>query len=338
MRAAALHDQLVLLDGLKRWPVPGTSRVQVTLAANNDAQQPPGDSTQVTQLNEATGEVQVDVTMTTHEEWQAYQSLLKILRQGVKSSPAVFTTAHPEIKGRGIKRLYFVGETQQPYSPRDGYKVSLKFSEKLKEKTQTAMLDGGPIIVPGQPTTTGGGASAQGQKVSQAVLTSLIEPPAPADGGRANTAVPGYCSASIRVPAVKAGMDPKLFGGTALQTEANFRKANLSVTWGAGTLNSLQLGDFVFWANDPSGAGHIGVVTGFDTDGMPLISGNNMVTAKANPRDARGTVRLDQLSSRNSQPTSVGRAGGWLTAPQVAGPAVPVGVPGFAPSRKLPQP
>lgn len=353
MKAPALHDQLVLLDGSKRWPVPGVSRVQVGIAANTDTQNTAGEGTAVTQMNEATGEVSVDVMMWTSGQWQAYQSLLKLLRRGTKSGPALFTTAHPEIRGRGIKRLYFVSEQQQPYNPKDGYRASLKFSEKLKDKAsaqavgdQTAATDAALGITSGGGQQPGTPASTtQGNAVYQAALTTSVGPPAPADGGRASTATPGYCSASVRVAATKAGMSPALFGGSALQTEGNFRKAGLSQTWGPDTMRNLQNGDIVFWANDPSNAGHIGVVTGRDKDGMPLVTGNNLVTyrqrggrfdASGRPIDrhidSRGTVRLDQLSSRNSQPTSVGRAGGFKAAPTM-GPAVPVGVPLGAPSR-----
>lgn len=336
MKAPALHDQLVLLDGSKRWSVPGWSRVQVTLAANTDTQATPGGGNAVTQLNEATGEVDVQVTMTTAAQWTAYQSLLKMLRRGTKSGPAVFTSAHPEIRARGIKRLYFVSEAAQPYSPKDGYRVGLKFSEKLKDNAAAAGVDATQLVVPtASPVVSGGGGAtptAQGQQVSAAMLASMIAPPAPADGGRANTAMPGYCSASVRVALVKAGVPASMFGGTALQTEANFRKAGWSQTWGPDSMKNLTVGSTVFFANDPSGSGHVGVVTGFDKDGMPLISGNNLVTAKTNPRDARGTVRLDALTTVNSQPTSVWIPGRTAASPRVQGPVLPI-VPQGAPSR-----
>lgn len=341
MKAPRLHDELVLLDGSKRWPVPGWSRVQVTLAANTDTQATPGGGNAVTQLNEATGDVDVQVTMTTAAQWTAYQSLLKMLRRGTKGGPAVFTSAHPEIRARGIKRLYFVSEAAQPYSPKDGYRVSLRFSEKLKDNAAAAAVDATPLVVPGStPVVSSGGGAApttQGQQVSAAMLRSLLEPPGPADGGRASTATPGYCSASVRVPLVKAGVPATLFGGTALQTEANFRKAGLSQTWGPDSMTNLTVGSTVFFANDPSGAGHVGVVTGFDTDGMPLVSGNNMVTAKTNPRDARGTVRLDALTTANSQPTSVWIPGRTASSPRTQGPVLPI-VPQGAPSRTPIQP
>lgn len=345
MRAPGLHDTLVLLDGSKRWPVPGVSRVTVTLAANVDTQATPGAGTAATQLNEATADIEVQVQMWTHEQWTAYQSLLTVLRRGTKAGPAVFTSAHPEITARRVKRLYFVSETPQPYSPATGYRTSLKFSERLKDKAQATAIGGEQLVIPGATGGTVGGtpaataSTAKGQAVAQAAAQTLIGPPAPADGGRANTAMPGYCSAWVRVAATKAGMDPKLFGASALATEGNFKRAGLSQPWNADSLRTLEPGDIVFWANDPSGFGHTGIVVGRDKDGMPLIAGNNLVTAKqTGGKDARGIVRLDQLSTANSQPTSVGKPGGVPKAPVVQGPAYPVGVPGFAPSNNVPGP
>lgn len=351
MKAPKLHDNLVLLDGGKRWPVPGASTVRVTLAANNDDQPLPAEGNEVTQLHEATAEVDVSVQIWTSAQWDQYQHLLAHLRRGRKEGPAVFTSAHPEIAGRKVKRLYFVSETGGEYRPNSTYKASLKFSEKLKEKDKAQALgDNGQIVIPGSPGATGvtTATSASGQAVMRAVAASMPpNPPQPADGGRATTATPGYCSASIRVIGTAAGMNPKLFGASANATAANFQSAGLAKRWGPDTQGSLQQGDMVFWQNDPSGFGHVGVVVGKDTDGMPLIYGNNLVTYKQKGGtfdaagrpintsiDARGTVRLDQLSTPKSQPTLVGRPGGWgAVTPPRQGPPVPI--PTYLPSQNI---
>lgn len=357
MYSPETHDTLVLLEGANRWVVPGVSRVTVGLDAHTDEMDTPGEGKSAVQLNEATAEVSVAVTMWTHDQWTIYQALLGRLRMGMKDGPAVFTSAHPEIRARRVKRLYFVSEQAEPYSPKTGYQVKLTFKEKLKEKTKVKNLDDkSELVVPGvTPTgslTAGPAASAAGKAVQDAALAGVVGAPSPADGGRASTATPGYCSASVRVAGTKAGMDPKLFGASALQTEGNFRRAGLSVPVGPDTLRTLQAGDTVFWGNDPSGYGHVGIVVGRDKDGMPLIAGNNLVTyRKKGGRfdssgrpidrgiDARGVVRMDELSSRNSQPTSVGRPGGFpaSTAPRVQGPAAPA-LPPNRPSQNIPLP
>ena len=360
MNSPALHDTLTLLYGTKRWTVPGVSRVTVGLTADTDALDTPGEGNSVTQLNEAAAEVSVTVTIWTDAQWTEYQSLLARLRRGTKDGPAVFTSTHPEIRGRRMKRLYFSSEQAEPYSPKTGYQAKLTFKEKLKDKSKAkAVADEGELIVPGvnsAPTPTGSltagpATTAAGKAVQDAALAMVVGTPAPADGGRASTATPGYCSASIRVAGTKGGMDPKLYGASALQTEGNYRRAGLSQTFGPDTLRNLQAGDTVFWGNDPSGYGHVGIVVGRDKDGMPLIAGNNLVTYKARGGrfdargmpidrniDARGIVRLDALSSRNSQPTSVDRPGGFATAPRPAlGPTAPI-LPPSRPSQNVPPP
>lgn len=362
MNNAHLHDAFVLLDGSKRWALPGTCRVQVGLAASVDAMQVPGDENQVTQTQEAAGDVQVDVAMTKNTEWEAYQHVLARLRRGTQDGPAVFTCAHPEVRARRIKRLYFVSEQGQPYSAASGYRVTLKFSEKQKAKAPVANADTGLDGLAGFNTLDGGGttngptgtapSTAKGQASLQSALASLISTPQAVDGGRATTATPGHCSAWDRVAATAAGISPALYGASALATEANWRRAGLSVPWNADSAAKLENGDKVFWGDDPSGYGHMGTVVGRDKDGMPLIAGNNLVTYKQKGGrfdsrgmpidrniDSRGVVRLDQLSSRNSQPTSVGKPGGVPKAgPRIQGPAAPVGLPSQRPSAAIPQP
>lgn len=354
MTAAKLHDDLVLLDGGKRWPVPGASMVRVTMSANTDSQDLPADGKAVTQLNEATGEVEVKVTMWTPAQWDQYQSLLAHLRRGTKSGPAVFTSTHPEIRGRRIKRLYFVSEESSGYSPKSStpYSVTLKFSEKLKEKDKaTAVGDTGTITIPGggasgaggtggTPGSWGtGGTTAAGQASADSMLRSLVAPPVPLTGGN-TTATPGFCSASVRVPATAAGVPAAMFGASARATEANANRMGLGRPWQPGV---TQIGDMIGFANDPSGYGHIGTVVGFDKkDGMPLIAGNNLVTYRQKGGrfdgagrpidrhiDSRGVVRLDQLTTRESQPTTIIRPGGWGAAPpkpkpRPIGPAAPI--------------
>ncbi|MFC5846741.1 hypothetical protein [Deinococcus petrolearius] len=351
MDHAHLHDQLVLLNGSKRHPVPGVSRVAVALSANVDTQATPAAGTAVVQLNEATAEVEVQVTMWTTAQWQAYQSLLAMFRRGAKDGPAVFTSAHPEIRARRMKRLYFSAETSQPYSPQEGYRVTLRFKEKLKDATRTQGVTDtqgldSVLGVGATPAATAGNSTAAERALSNAMLSSLISPPAPADGGRATTAVAGYCSAAVRVAGTATGLPAALFGGTALSTEANFRRAGMSTPWNADSQKNLRVGQIVFFGGDATGQGHAGVVTGFDKDGMPLVSGNSIPTyldrggrldARGNPLDrnidARGTVRLNRLGT----PTSVGLPGGVPKAtPRIEGPAAPL--PPQRPSAAIPQP
>lgn len=329
MKNPAQHDRFALLDGSKELVLPGIASVTAGLRANTDTMEVPGEGNQQAELNPATGEVEVRLWMHEAEQWEQYQSILGRLRQGDgKGGPAQFTCAHPEVRSRRIKKLYFQSEDAQPYNPRDGYRVTLKFSESLKKAASSATLNGqgnGSDWNPGgtdAPAGTGGGTpTEQGNRVYQAAMGHLPpDRPAPADGGRANTGVPGYCSAFARVVGTRAGMSASLFGASAKQTEANFRSAGISRPW-TGPQN-LQKGDFVFWANDPSGYGHVGVVVGFAADGMPLIANNSSI----NKPEGRAINRLNQLSTSRSQPTSYGRAGGFSApaAPRKAGPVAPV--------------
>ena len=326
------HDRFALLDGSKELVLPGVAAVSASLEANTDSMEVPAGGTEQVELNPATGEVEVRLWMTEAEEWEAYQSILGRLRQGDgKGGVAQFVCAHPEVRSRRIKRLYFQSESAQTYNPKSGYQVTVKFSESLKKKAVAGGTGEENITVPtgggaatGLPGGTGAGRGAageQGKRVYQEALSQLEGRPYPSRDGTATTATPGYCSVWARWVGTKAGMSPGLFGGSAKATEANFRSAGLSRPW-AGPQN-LQLGDFVFWANDPSGHGHVGVVVGFAPDGMPLIANNSLI----NKPDGRAINRLNQLGTSRSQPTSYGRAGGFgtsATPPRKAGPVAPV--------------
>lgn len=326
MTAAKLHDNLVLLADGKRWPVPGASMVTVTLSANTDSQDLPADGKAVTQLNEAAGEVSVKVTMWKAEQWDAYQSLLAHLRRGTKDGPAVFTSTHPEIRGRRIKRLYFVSEEGGGYSPKGGYSATLKFSEKLKEKDKAAAVgDTGTLNVPGAPGGAGsggnGGSPTEAEsKVLKAAVANLSNQPRPSRDGRSNSATPGNCSVWARWTGADAGVPDKLFGASAMATQALFRGAGMWGPWDLNSQKNLRAGQFVFFP-EPVGLGHIGVVMGFDKDGMPLVAGNSYATAKfGSGKDARGIVRMNQLGV----PTGVGYPGGAPSGPKIFGPTAPL--------------
>ncbi|MFC6592417.1 hypothetical protein ACFP81_10700 [Deinococcus lacus] len=338
MQQPKQHDRFALLDGAKEILLPGIASVSASLKANTDTLEiAGGGGNEQVEINPPAGEVTVKLTMWDGEQWEEYQNILARLRKGDgKGGPAQFTCAHPEVRSRRIKRLYFQSEDAEGYKPRDGYRATLRFTEALKPKASAPVVDNGtmqnPGVAPLGGTSTGstgrGTATLEGAKVLTAAMGHLPpDPPEPADGGRANTAKPGYCSAFARVVGTRAGLPRSLFGGTAKVTEDNFRAAGLSRPWGGA--QNLRLGDFVFWHNDPSGAGHVGVVVGFAKDGMPLIANNSSI----NKPDGRAINRLDQLSTRTSQPTSYARAGGFGTEPQRQGPAVPV--PTNSPSANL---
>jgi hypothetical protein len=346
MKAPGLHDNFVLLNGAKRHPLPGIARVTVGLTANVDTQQPAGDSTAVTQLNESTAEVTVSLQMWTHEQWMAYQSLLGLFRRGTKSGPAVFTTAHPAVTARRVKRLYFVSEQDEPYNPAVGYKVSLKFAEKLKEKAQTqavesstasevsAVLDSGSPV---PPAVTLQPISAEGARiVAAARANGPGTPAAKTRNGINDISEGGYCSSWQRVVGSTAGFPESLYGGTALETEARFRAARLSEPWSSASQSQLQIGSQIFYP-DPPGSGHVGTYMGLNAAGQPIVLSNNYVTYKARGGefdtsgrptgydaagkkvDARGEVLLSALGT----PTSVAPPAGRPITPR-QGPAAPV--------------
>ncbi|THF70506.1 hypothetical protein E7T06_07315 [Deinococcus sp. Arct2-2] len=372
MNAPGLHDSFVLLDGAKRRPLPGVARVTVGLAANIDTQQPAGDSTAVTQLSESTAEVTVQLTMWTHAQWMAYQSLLQVFRRGTKTGPAVFTTAHPEVTARRVKRLYFVSEQGEPYNPAVGYKVSIKFSEKLKEKsaTQSVGTSEGSIdnAVGVDPSTgnTPANSEAGARVVAAARANGAGTPAAKTRNGVNDISEGGYCSAWQRVVGTQAGFPATLYGETALQTEAQFRAAKLSEPWSSASQGQLQVGSQIFYGNDPSDSGHVGTYVGMRADGTPMVLSNNLVTYQARGGiidratgratgydsagkkvDARGEVPLLGLGTPTSvapppgQPVRV-RQGPVAPAPTRSGATTPrptpVALPPNRPSQSVPLP
>ncbi len=360
-----LHDTFVLLNGSKRIVLPGIARVTVGLAANLDTQATPGGGNTQTQLNEATGEVTVQLTMTEHTEWLKYRDVLAILRRGTQPGGlAVFTCAHPEVASRRIKRLYFNSEQSQPYSPKSGYVVSMTFKEQLKASaTATTLGSGETLIIPGAGSDTppagitAAPTSAEGQRlITTAIAQAGGKPiPVPGTGGK-TTASAGLCSAFTREAwmATHNG-DRSLFGGSANETEARFKAAKMTIPWSAAAQSSLQAGDLVFYGRDPSGYGHVGVY-----DGKGGVVGNNYVTygargglldaagratgydAAGRPVDARGTVPLAKLGT----PTSIAKpTAAQVPVKLIQGPPAPISapqgkpaLPAAAPSAKPPGP
>ncbi|WP_027480520.1 hypothetical protein [Deinococcus pimensis] len=348
----AAYDTFTLLDGSKRHTFPGVARVQATLSPDLDESSTPGGGDAVAQLNEATGAVTVNLTMWTHDQWTTYQSRLQLLRRGTKDGPAVFTCAHPEVRSRRMKRLYFAGESSEPYTPRDGYRATLQFREKLKASDKVQAVEGEDSYNFLNGDGAGGGAgggnapvSGEGQKLALVAQQNLFNAPKLTRDGRHNTSEPGYCDASTRVVWEEVYGPSNLFGGSAKDTEGRFRAANKSRPFGAVGERGLQAGDIVFYGGDPSGFGHDGVY-----DGKGNVIGNNLVTyrergglfdAAGRPTgydkfgrkvDARGAVPLYKLGT----PTSVGRpsfgpeVGRGLTGPggkPYQGPPKPVTIP-----------
>lgn len=352
MRAGTLHDTFELLDGTKRWTLPGLARVSVGISASVDMMTVPGDEDQGTQTNEASGTVSVQLTMWTHEQWSQYQHVLARLRRGTQDGPAVFTCAHPEVRARRIKRLFFKSEEAQPYSPKDGYRVSLSFSEQVKTKQKVANtatgLDGLAAYdgLPGAGGGTTTGTTTAGQAIYSASVANTTSAPRPTGNGVDNS-YPGYCSAWTRLVWQDThGGDRSLFGGTAAQTEGNFKRSGQHIPWTLAAQQSLQAGDIVFYPPTRSvPQGHVGIY-----DGQGGVMGNNYVTykqrgglfdasgrptgrdAQGRPVDARGTVPLAKLGT----PSGIGKPEKISSGPRVQGPAAPL--PGQRPSATTPAP
>jgi len=348
MRGHAAHDTFTLLDGSKEWKLPGTARVTASLSANTDEASVPGGTDEVSQLQEASGTVRVTLTMTTHEEWTQYRHVLGRLRRGTGDGPAVFTCAHPEVRTRGIKRLYFQEEQADPYSARAGYTVTLTFKEKIKKPQAVANTDDGTAydyLVP-PPAGDAPATTKEGAAMASAAATALVSTPKSAGNGK-TTADAGYCSAWTRaVWQDTHGGDRTLFGGSAVETEGRFRKAGQYIPWTLQAQKNLQAGDLVFYGNDPSGFGHVGVY-----DGKGGVMGNNLVSykdrgglfdgagrptgydAQGRKVDARGTVPIGSLGT----PTGIGKPTKVSAAtPVVQGPAAPL--PPGRPSATVPGP
>lgn len=381
----ALHDTFVLLIGSKRIVLPGTARVTVGLAANLDTQDTPGGGNTQAQINEPTGEISVQLTMTEHTEWLKYRDVLAIFRRGTEKPAvqteadkkagtlppinrmSVFTCAHPEVTSRRIKRLYFVSEQSQPYSPRSGYIVSLVFREQLKAKTGVIPADTGDYTFPGQGGGTGGtGATSTstayptgtpaGQRLALTALAMAGGKPIPiANSGGKNTAYGGYCSAFVREAWMAThNNDRSLFGEAAGgkaytdTTEGRFKAAGYTQPYVKGM--EIPAGTVVFYGNDKSQAGHVGIA-----DGKGNVIGNNMLTylkargqldAAGRPTgfddkgkfvDARGVWPTESLGI----PTSIASPDvGSMPQKLLKKPATPQSAPrsASAPSNNVPAP
>lgn len=120
--------------------------------------------------------------------------------------------------------------------------------------------------------------------------------------------MPGYCSRFVRQVFTKA-LGPgvsKLFGSSAIQTEANFKRAGYSKTLAQiGGLQGLRPGDALFQGFGSGGFGHTGIYIG-----------NGQV---AQNTTARGGGKMVLPLSAFGRITSVGR----VPAPALPGPPRP---------------
>ena len=344
MRAPALHDTFTLIDGTKQWPLPGLARVTASLNANTDTMALPGEGEETAQVSEAAGEVKVTLIMTGDEEWRAYQHVLTRLRRGTQDGPAVFTCAHPEVRARRIKKLYFQTESlDAAYSAKDGYKVTLTFKEQVKVKapvkpaSDLSFLNGYDAFSNPPPGTNPAGVSGLStsqQRTYLSAVSNLSGVPGVTRSG-VNASKPGMCSGWTWKAWTEAnGMaDNKLFGGSAVDTEARFKAAGRHIPWSLAAQQSLKAGDLVFYGatkNNPFG--HVGVA-----DGNGNVLGNNYVTyaergglfvngrptgydKQGRPVDARGTVPIGRLGN----PSGIGKAAPVSNVGVVQGPAAPL--------------
>jgi len=365
MKRPGLHDTFVLLHGAKRRPLPGVARVTVTMSANQDVQTPPGSETAVTSLNQAKADISVQLTMWKAEQWEAYQSILQVLRAGDSD----FTSAHPELRARRVKRFYFVSEQSEAYSPSTGYRVTVRFSEKIKTPAPVKPVNNNDVDkgvgvnsnAPDPGRATGTATTVIGQKIRDNAIRVLTQTPAPKTrDGVHDVSEGGYCSSFARVIGTAAGLPDALFGptagGTVQGTEARFKAAHMLVPWSSSTQSGLEIGDMLFWP-DPPGAGHVGIFMGYAANGTALIASNSYVTykdrggqpdssgrptgrdAQGRPVDARGILPITAFG----QPTSVGKPyrvdgikAGPALPPVKAGPPVPL--PVDRPSLHIPKP
>lgn len=360
MRAPGLHDTFSLIDGSKTIVFPGIARVTASLAPNLDKVDVPGEGEEQANKSEASGELKVSLIMTTDEQWRQYQGILTVLRVNSTGAPAVFQCSHPEARTRRIKRLYFQNEQlDAPYSPKDGYRVTLTFVERLRKKQEVKItVNSGSSLSTGQAGANGGFGSAgsmsdKEKAVQDSALRNLVGPPGTTRSG-VNASFPGYCSGWTWKAYTEAlGKDQgKLFGATANETEGRFRAAKQFMPYSLSAQQNLQPGDLVFYPPTKSvPQGHVGIYMGMK-DGVPQVAGNNYITYQkrggvfangratgydrnGRPVDARGVEPMMSLG----RPSGFGKpdktpAYGTQQGPALPGtPPKPKPVPANAPSR-----
>ena len=354
MSTPNVFDRLVLVYTGGRVVLPGVPMVKVTRETRDEALQTAGVSGEVvSHYGDDTATITVDFTFWSAEQYREFVALLKVLRIRAGQKPQVYAVVHPILQAHGIRKARFVKLKDDGHSAMNGYKVQLEFTEFYAPKSGNVVpvaseADTSTAVGVSPDTQTALAAQAAGRKLTAAQYVAGIKNAGPkgkavfqsalqflVDGKGVST--PGNCSAWAGevYQAAFPGAGRALFATTnAKDTSALFAKAGLAKTFNEVGYSGLKAGDLVFYDQDRSGQGHVGVY-----DGRGGVVGNNLVTYRQNGGqfaggvatgydktgkavDARGVQPIDSLGT----PTRVGRLDGFpvgSTRPAFIGPTQP---------------
>ena len=354
MSTPNVFDRLVLVYSGGRTVLPGVPMVKVTRETRDESLQTAGVSGEVvTHYGDDTATITVDFTFWSPEQYREFVALLKVLRIRAGQKPQVYAVVHPILQAHGVRKVRFVKVKDDGHSPLNGYKVQLEFTEFYAPKTGNVVpvaseADTSTAVGVSPDTQTALAAQAAGRKLTAAQYVASIKNAGPkgkavfqsalqfiVDGK--GVSMPNNCSAWTREVYQNAfpGAGRALFATTnAKDTSTLFNKADLARPFSELGYSGLKAGDLIFYDQDRSGQGHVGVY-----DGKGGVISNNLLTYRQNGGLSPGGVATGYdkngkaVDSRSVQPidslgtpTRVGRLDGFpsgTTRPAFIGPTQP---------------
>lgn len=131
-----LWDTLRLRVDGQPYVVPGAVAIEVKGGVRADSVAVAGESgtQEDTFLGDGTSAVTVNVTLTTHEEYRTLVEIMRKIHLRNGKPPPRIDAIHPTLQLHRIRALYFTEFTKPAYTAREGFKITLFFTEYWEQK------------------------------------------------------------------------------------------------------------------------------------------------------------------------------------------------------------
>jgi hypothetical protein len=143
--APELEDQLVLFGPTGKATIPGVARVSVNTQIREDVAEVEGeDGAQVTTLGYDPAEIKVEVQLWEASQYDKLKAILELYRPRRNHKPQPVDAVHPKLLLHGIRQVYLFKIQDEPYTSKEGYRLTLSlrewWSETKKKATATNPL------------------------------------------------------------------------------------------------------------------------------------------------------------------------------------------------------
>lgn len=148
-RSPSLWESLTLIGSKGRTVFPGKVSLSVRPGGLKEDEAPlkGQDGATRTFLGYQDAEATAEVQIWNAEQFNRLRKVLELYRNRRGSKPEVLQVVHPELALHGIRQMYLFALEVQPYSPVEGYRMTLNFREwqgETRNKTKkSSQIKGG---------------------------------------------------------------------------------------------------------------------------------------------------------------------------------------------------